>query len=357
MSLTLTIARFELKQRSRSVAWLVLMGVAFLVLLGTTLMLWIGLGEDRETFGWVTHSVVTCLALLLVLVLSPTLSGNAINGDREHALLASLQVTEATTGHILFGKLLAAIATGLGFVLVSVPFVVFAGVVGNISPLNVLLLLLVLAIEVVVIAAIGVGVSGLIARSLFSVAAAYLVVAALLFGSPILFGLASSMDKVEVHTVLSDWVYDDQGDRVLDSDGEPVCEVNESTYVTTRTDRTWWLLAPNPYVILGDMTRFPERHDDPETTSLFYLIKSAVRSAQLPPVEHEEDDFCTEENELGPGWESTAQEDLERLDRETVPVWWAGLTLQALVAALLVWGAYRRTRVPARTMPPGSRIA
>ena len=104
-----TIARLELLQRVRTVSWYVLLGVFGLVLLGVTALAFLAYG------GWGTggpgvYSVVVYVTLLLILLVSPTLSGNSINGDRDAATLAPVQVTLATTGEILFGTAAGPIA-------------------------------------------------------------------------------------------------------------------------------------------------------------------------------------------------------------------------------------------------------
>ena len=106
--------------------------------------------------------------LLLAVLVSPTLSGNAINGDRDAATLAPVQVTLATTAEILLAKFLAAWITGLAFVAVlgAVPALGDArgrGDAGQQSAVS----LIILIVEIGVIAAIGVGLSGIIGRPLF----------------------------------------------------------------------------------------------------------------------------------------------------------------------------------------------
>ena len=106
-----TIARLELLQRVRTVSWYVLLGVFALLLVGVTALSFLGYG------GWGmagpgVYSIVVYVTLLLVLLVSPTLSGNSINGDRDAATLAPVQVTLVTTGEILFGKFLAAWSPG-----------------------------------------------------------------------------------------------------------------------------------------------------------------------------------------------------------------------------------------------------
>ena len=54
MKLALTVARYELKQRRRSAAWLILMGVCVAVLVATSLLVWFGT-DNGEEFGVLLH--------------------------------------------------------------------------------------------------------------------------------------------------------------------------------------------------------------------------------------------------------------------------------------------------------------
>lgn len=120
-----TIARLELLQRVRTVSWYVLLGVFALLLVGVTALAYLAYGGWGQS-GPGIYSVVVCVTLLLVLLVSPTLSGNSINGDRDAATLAPVQVTLVTTGEILLGKFVAGWITGLAFAAVAAPFLVIA---------------------------------------------------------------------------------------------------------------------------------------------------------------------------------------------------------------------------------------
>ncbi|MGF6823018.1 ABC-type transport system involved in multi-copper enzyme maturation permease subunit [Microbacterium sp. ZKA21] len=332
-----TIARLELTQRLRSVGWYVLLGVFALVLVGVTALAFM-VYSWGDFVGAGVYSIVVNVVLLLVVLVSPTLSGNAINGDRDAATLAAIQVTAASTGDIMLGKLLAAIATGGAFLLIALPFLSIALLGGGVSPLALLVSLVVLAIEIVIVAAIGVGLSGLIARPLFSVAATYLVVAGLTIGTLIVFGLGGAALRSEATNY----------SRPYDAQGEVICdEWDTYTYEVPRFDRVWWALAANPFVVLADATP-TEFTDDGYPVDLFGQIKYGVRMAQQSPVEQRWD-------ECDGGFEDypTPQESMEG----TVPSWFVGLGIQVLIAGGLFAGAWSRTRTPARRLPPGTRIA
>ncbi|MEV7631553.1 ABC transporter permease [Microbacterium sp. NPDC089318] len=332
----LTIARLELTQRLRSVGWYVLLGIFVVLLLGITALSFL-IFSNNDLPGGGVFSIVVNFVLLLVVLVSPTLSGNAINGDRDSATLAPIQVTAATTGDIMLGKLLAAVATGCAFLLIAVPFLVAGLFGGGVTPGMFFVSLLVLLVEIVLVAAMGVGLSGLVARPLFSIAATYLVVAALVVGTLIAFGLGGAAIRTEVTHY----------ERAWDESGEPICDSwEEYTYEQPRFDYVWGFLAANPFVVMADAT--PTRFDDGYPQDLFGQIKYGVRMAQLPPGEQRWD-VCDGGYPSSP----TPEEQM----RGTVPSWFVGLGIQLVIAGGLFAGAWSRTRTPARRLPPGTRIA
>ena len=331
------IARLELTQRLRSVGWYILLGVFALVLLGITGLAY-AVYSWGDAVGAGVYSIVVNIVLLLVVLVSPTLSGNAINGDREAATLAAVQVTAASTGDIMIGKLVAAVATGGAFLAVALPFLALSLLGGGADPVVLLVSLLVLAAEIIIVAAIGVGLSGLIARPLFSVAATYLVVSALVVGTLIVFGLGGLAIRSEGTSY----------SRPYDADGNVDCtrwEANSRTEVP-RYDLVWWVLAANPFVVLADATP-TEFSPDGYPVDMFGQIKYGLRSAQQSQLDQRWD-------ECNPGGDyRTAKEVIE----SSVPSWFVGLGVQVVIAGSLFAGAWARTRTPARRLPPGTRIA
>lgn len=362
----------ELTQRVRSVAWYVLLGVCGLLLAIVTALSFAMWSYAPQT-GAGVYSVVVFFALLLAVLVSPTLSGNAINGDRDAATLAPVQVTLATTGEIIAGKFIAAWTTGLAFVVVAAPFLVTATLAGGVSALVVVTSLVVLIVEIGVVAAIGVGLSGILARPLFSVAVTYLVVAALAVGTPIAFGLggAAVRTEVEYQTRTMEPVYP-QGmptvppECMTAAPGQteplPECmtlppfeqqfecgEWSSYTSVQPRFDLVWWVLAANPFVILADAT--PAEFDQyGSPVDMFGGIKASVRGAQIPPESVRVFDDCA------PGG-ADPYPTAEEISEQATPSWFVGLAVQLVLAAGLLAWAWARTRTPARRLPPGTRIA
>ena len=352
-----TVIGIDLRQRVRSVGWYVLLGIFAVILLALLTLSFSSFSLSAGGNGWF-YSLVIMFVLLLVLLVSPTLSGSAVNGDRDAATLAPVQVTLVTTAEIVLGKFLAAWISGLAFLVVALPFLVIATFAGELNPAVIASSLGILVLEVGVVAAIGVGVSAIVARPVFSVAATYLLVAALTLGTLIAFGLGGTALRTEqtVTTRDVDWNAVPVGcDPFLENDAtecprpdELGCTTSTYTSEVPRFDRVWGVLAANPFVILADAT--PPTYDEYGNPSdLFSQIASGVRLAQIAPDPAPSYDSCS--------GTTLTNESLEDRIAGTVPSWFVGLFLQLLLAAgLLAWGI-ARTRTPARRLPPGTRIA
>lgn len=366
-----TLVSLELTQRVRSVAWYVMLGVFAVVLLGATLLSFTAFsGAFREGgAGSGIYSTVVYIVLLLAVLVSPTLSGNAINGDRDAATLAPVQVTLATTAEIVLGKFLAAWITGLAFAVVALPFILLATAAGGLSPAVVAVSIAILIVEIGVVAGIGVGLSGLIARPLFSVAATYLVVAALTIGTLIAFllGGASIASPGVTHSRSVDFSAEGPpncGPWQIDGGAGTPCTPSQLETVTCgpwettttsvpRWDYVWWVLAANPFVILADAT--PAQYDPVSgyPVDLFGQITLGVRSAQIPPELERTYDGCDPQAWAGASMNPTPSE----VVASTAPSWFVGLLVQVVLVVVLLVGAWARTRTPARRLPPGTRIA
>lgn len=339
-----TIIGLELRQRVRSVAWYVLLGIFGVILLGVTGLAFASFSLTTGGGPWL-FSMLIFLVLLLALLVSPTFSGSAVNGDRDAATLAPLQVTLATTAEIILGKFFAAWITGLAFLAVALPFLIIATAAGGLEPLIVITSLAVLVVEVGVVAAIGVGFSAILARPLFSVACTYLVVAALTVGTLIAFWLGGTALRTEV---TASERYSFGGMSIADEDGCGPWE--ERTFESPRFDRVWGILAANPFVVMADAT--PTQigpHGYPE--DLFGQISLGVRTAQIPPETAIRNDYCTA------AYADSDSSPAEEIMATTTPSWFVGLLMQFVLAAGLLVCGWARTRTPARRLPPGTRIA
>jgi ABC-2 type transport system permease protein len=334
----------EMRQRVRGVAWYVLLGVFVFLVLIVTVLLSIALGGFGRDIGGGVYSSVIYFVLLLGTLVAPALSGNSINGDRDAGTLATMQVTLVTTWQIVIGKFLAAWVTALAFLVASVPFLIWATVAGGLSASTIIVSILVLACELGVVAAIGVGLSGIIARPLFSIVLTYLAVAALSLGTLITFTLGGLVLQTQLtDTSYSAKSYDKSG---LGLDCGPA---QVSHYPVPRFDRVWGVLVANPYVVLADAV--PTQYNkDGQPTDLFGYLKFSERSAQVAPNLHPVYNECkASQDDSSPQYRKTID--------STTPGWAVGMGIQLVLSAAALWGAYRRTRTPAARLPKGSRIA
>ncbi|MEZ5190219.1 MAG: hypothetical protein R2717_04600 [Schumannella sp.] len=211
-----TITEIELRQRVRGTAWWILLGVFVgLILLVTAILTYaFGAWTDDEGSGGAIYSVIIYFVLLLATLVTPALSGNSINGDRDNGTLATTQVTLVSTPQLVLGKFLAAWISSLVFLIAAVPFILWSFALGGTKPEVVVVSIIVLAAELAVVSAIGVGLSGLMRRPLFSVAVTYLLVAMLSIGTLIFYSLGGLL--LQQHVTVTD-NYVDYSDPISSS--------------------------------------------------------------------------------------------------------------------------------------------
>jgi ABC-2 type transport system permease protein len=340
------ILSLELRQRVRGVAWYVLLAIFVGLIAIVTVLLTIAFsGMPYESVRGTTFSTIIYFVLLLGTLVTPALSGNAINGDREAGTLATTQVTLITTWQLVLGKFFAAWVTALAFLAAAVPFLVFSAIVGTMNPAVILVSVLVLAVELGVVAAIGVGLSGILNRALFSIVTTYLVVAALSIGTLIAFALGGAVVRTTVTSTYTDaTTFSESG--VGSECGPP----QVTTYEAPRFDYFWGFLVANPYVVLADAVP-TEFSPDGYPTDLFGNLKFAVRSAQIPPKTTVSYDACAVLT-------SEPQAPVpEKIIASTVPGWFVGLIIQLLIASGALVTAWARTRTPTGRLGKGNRIA
>jgi ABC-type transport system involved in multi-copper enzyme maturation permease subunit len=354
-----TVATLELRQRVRSTRWIVVLALWFLALLGLTVLIRSTvygtvappavdgdqgpvspelLRQSQQFAAAAVFGAIVFLVLGLGGLIAPALTATSVNGDRAAGVLATLQTTLLTPAEIALGKLAAAWLTALAFLAAAAPFVIWAYLDGGTPAGRLLTTLAVLALTLLVVCAVGLGWSAVAARTASSSVLTYLSVVFLGLGLPILFGLTVPLvqqkDTVQVRQMTGD-------------DG---CETVTAERVRIHSERTWWLLAANPFVVVADSAP-PARFDagvgvgDPLTS-----IRDAVRGLRLgpEPVVDECFGFAT----FGP------DEQGRRQAADALPATWPyGLGLNLALGAGFAVVAVRRLRAPARVLPRGTRVA
>jgi len=347
----------ELKQRLRSRGWYIMLAIWFILTGLVTWLTWAswnasqaaqraygGLAPAEVTGpGSMIFEVVLAFVLLFALLVAPALSANAVNGDRAAGTLAILQVTLLRPGQILWGKFFAAWVAALAFLVTSTPFLIIGVALGGMTPGHVLVALLMLAVEVGIVCAVGVGISALAGRPLFSIVVTYLAVAGLVFGTLISFGLGTGLTQ---GTVMANQA---QYREYLSSAQGPVepeytCSGPLREQPAMHTERVAWLLAMNPYVVVADAIPYPDRTAQMGYSSVGAIenISQGARYAMAGP----DGTYPCANGEAKP-----------RYLGQATPLWPLGLGLQLLLAGLLMWLGWRSLRTPARRLARGTRIA
>lgn len=338
-----TVATQEFRLRIRAGRWRWLLGAWFVALTIFTVLVRLALSASGQTgreapAGTPMYGALMLLVLGVAMLIVPALTAQSVNGDRERGTLATLQITLLTPAQIAVGKLVAAWGTALVFLGLTLPLVLWTLVEGGVPTGRLLVTMLVVALLLGVVCAVAQALSATLARSTTSAVMSYLVVFVMTIGTLIVFGLATAITAEEVTRT------------VRQPPGFGQDETYTYTTTQSRTDRVWWLLAPNPFVVLADAApALPERRD-PVTgyrvASGFDplgAIGESVRSARRGPEQYDEVPSS------GP---------LEPIVREDVaPVWPYGLAVNLLLGAAALALTTRRLRTPARTLPRGLRVA
>lgn len=352
-----TMAQHEARLRLRSGRWRLLLGVWFVVVTGFTLLVQQAVRRSFPTSddrGTVVYGVLVLFVLGLALLVVPSLTGQSVNGDRERGTLATLQVTLLSAPEIALGKLLAAWVTSLVFVLLTVPAMLLTMTQGGVPLGRLAVVTLVLVLLLGVVAALALCLSSLLGRTTTSGVLSYLVVFGLCLGTLIGFGLAlqltnESYTETYVNTcppreqLEQSGMPQDDIDLMLSS-----CGRTESFPSTrSREDRVWWLLAPNPFVILADAA--------PQLPPLSAAEQRRREQLQLQDVYVE--DLRDADPLGGIGREVRDLRSGPGSDKPGGPVWPYGLAFDVLLAAAAVWLTARRLRAPTRVLPRGQRVA
>jgi ABC-2 type transport system permease protein len=362
-----TVAKQEFRLRIRAGRWRVLLSTWFAVLLLFTGLLRAALGGFNENDvidkGIVIYGGLMLFVLGLALLVVPALAAQSVNGDRERGTLATLQVTRLSAAEICIGKFIAAWGTSLVFLGLTLPLVAYAMTQKGIPIGRVLVVTLVLALLLGSVCAISLALSALLSRTTTSGVLAYVAVFAMTIGTLVVFGLVTAI-TAEKYTITT------QNSCVSTNGEKPVCETGTYTTSRARTDRTWWLLAPNPFVVLADAApQLPpvtpaERRERQQAEARGESVQDArdldplgglgraVRGLRDAP-----DPIPTYDANapVAPGPDAVVGVALDPPGRKHV--WPFGLGADVLIAVLALWVTTRRLKTPTRKLPKGQRVA
>jgi len=321
------VAMQEFRIRLRTGRWRWLLGAWVVVVGGFTVLLDLALsggypGSSVEAPGVPLFGILMLFVLGLVLVVSPALTSQSINGDRERGTLATLQVTRLRPMEIALGKLLAGWGVGLVALALTLPFTGYALSRGGITVVRVAAVYAVVAILIGVVCAVSQALSALLARSITSALLSYVAVAALTVGTLILFWLVAPLFTEE-----------------------RVGPGGEYRYGVVRYDKVWWLLAPNPFTVVADSAP----HVPPRITTDGDFIR-VDENDPLSAIGR-----WVREIRTPPRTEPVSYD--ARFTDPDPPVWPYGLAFNVLLGAGAVAVTASRLRTPSRRVARGVRIA
>ena len=351
-----TVFGLEMKQRLRARGWYWMLGIwfvviAFIFVLGSRVM------GGLENEGGILFDLVVGFVLLFGLLVAPGLSANAVNGDRAGGTLAILQVTLLTPGQLLAGKWLASWVGSLAFLVLSAPFIFWALFLGGVDAQEAVVSLVMLAVELGVVCALGVGISALANRPLFSIVSTYMLVALLAVGTVIVFGL-STLLVMEERTVRTSYYgypessYDAET-GIPDENAEMECISQTYTQELPDTQYITWMLAANPFVVVADAVPYSEPEDQPVDGELTYMGGGYYAPGVMETVSQ-----GVRASQAGPDLDVTCEESRgPQFLQQGVPIWPLGLGVQAAIAAAVLLLARRRLTMPAKRLAQGTRIA
>jgi ABC-type transport system involved in multi-copper enzyme maturation permease subunit len=357
-----TVATLELRQRVRASRWVVVLSLWFGVIGLVSGLSWWALNDPMASSGAAMYDVVIFFVLGLGMLVVPALTATSINGDREHGVLATLQTTLLTSADIVLGKLLAAWGIAAAFLATALPFLVWAWVEGGISLGKILLGLLVLVLVLGVVCATGLMFSTLTARPVASAVLTYLTMGALVFGTVIGFGLTAFLvqetEPVRVFGIPDDFYPAQVEPPTPDTPSPPVptradCTTFTREETVVHTERTWWMLPLNPFVVVADAapSESARRGQMDSGFTPMRWISEGARAARLGPTS------------------TVRQECWVDMDADAMPpdpvaeaardqaVWPFGLAFLLLGGVGATAVAHRRLHTPIRRLPNGTRIA
>lgn len=354
-----TIAGLEVRQRIRSTRWKWTLAILFalisLLILGS-LFLTVGVvGVPYRDWARYLYDLTLGIVLFLGLAAAPTMSATSINGDRRDATLALVQATPITSVELTVGKLLGSWLASLVLIGVALPYLLWGLFQGPMSIVAGVLGIVVTALLLAAYCAIGLGFSAITSRPAASAMLTQATVLTLLIGLPIVFGMTVPL-VTQKHEV--------REPQTVFAPGEPVtlgsartCDDAPREQSFLHTEWTWWLLLPNPLLVVGDAVSSGVYLDAARRVNGgASLGGEALSMARAGP--NITDHTCAERTAQGDDWYSLRREaDARHEMRYIGHSWYLGLLVNLALGGIGLWVASRRLRVPAQRLSRGVRVA
>ena len=350
------IIGLEVRQRIRSTRWkwtalalfALMSAIVFCSLYlttrsGGTCAMW-----SRELLAIILGTI-----LFIGIIGAPAISAASINGDRRDATLALVQATPITGLQLAFGKWIGSWIASLTFLVIASPYLIWGIVAAASSVAFSIVAIIVTAALLGAYCAIGLGFSALSSRPTASTMLTLATILLLLIGLPAIFGITMP-STAEKHTVLSGEYQSISDGSETDAAGDEYpryrteCVNRPVEREFFETQSTWWLLAPNPYLIVADTLAAGTeagRYRDVSLPVGIAAWTSSARSGQYIGAS------------LCEGYASYADRARDFESRYIGRNWYLGLAATVVLGLLGFLIAARRLRVPAARLPKGVRVA
>lgn len=349
-----TVAGLDLRRRLRGPRWPGLLVAWLLAVYGLITLAWFATsGSAAGARGIVVHSLTTSFVLGAGLLVVPAATATLLGGDRRRGTLAVLQATRLGAAEIVLGKLLGAGAMVGVLVLLALPAWGFALAAGGVTPGRLALGIALVAGCLASVGAIGLACSARVAHPAASTALTYGVVTLLTVGTVVLHGAVTGLTARTAAREV----------RVVDPADPRVarCVTVTAQRRETHPELTWWLLAPNPFVVVADAAPAgagPARSTGGTGTgagveSVFdplTAVRDGVRASRLGP-----DAAPLDECPAGAaGADDDAESDARaRVEADAMarlaaaaPVWPLGAVILAVAGVAAARTAIRLVRIP-----------
>ncbi|MCR4436784.1 MAG: ABC transporter permease subunit [Clostridiales bacterium] len=187
----------ELKIKMRSwkapaliTVYLVFLGlIIFLNFLGTRLLSPYDYGQFGPSTALNSYNILAVFQLLLVVFITPAMTGSAVSGERERQTLDLLLCTNLSTHSVIIGKIFVSIAYIMLLITASLPILGTVFFYGGIRITDILLLFAFYIVTALALGSIGIFYSTLFKKSSVAMVMSYLTVLFLLFGTVIVYGI------------------------------------------------------------------------------------------------------------------------------------------------------------------------
>ena len=213
--------------------------------------------------------------------------------------------------------------------------------------------MLILVVSLGAVCAIGLGFSAATARTSASAVLTYLAVAALVIGTPLATAISATAVQGEQTQIIYTTDYD------ASTNDRRVCKPEPRTYTEdiVHSEWIWWMLVPNPFVALADVSaRAPAPSAylyDYSSAAQLEMMGAAVDDMRDSQPAEIVENYCDEDSESP----LISEDDSYEPDIAHLVFWPVSLIVVLGLGAWSLTSASRRLRTPVRRLARGTRVA